>query len=129
MKLERKTIFFLLGGGTLLLTGAALSVFARSGPIKLASAIAIIAGLAVARLAGSESRWLGTRLSGQSKTRSWSWVDKSEAIAYFAAILLFVLVVVAALNNLFDDRLTYTFTGAMVIATAFWFRRRVLRQT
>jgi hypothetical protein len=127
-KLSHKTMIFLLVGGGIFLAGAALSLDDRSREIRIVSSIAIILGLVIARFSGFKSEWSGTvhrrgfGLSAQS-----GLVDKLEMCAYLAAALASVTTVIAAMRGIFNDALTYTLLATVMVATVFWFWRRVFR--
>ncbi|HUO92080.1 MAG TPA: hypothetical protein VMU22_04120 [Rhizomicrobium sp.] len=125
--LARKTVILLLCGGALVLGGATLSIFGHSNTAKATASTAIVIGIIVVRLAGPKSRWLGTAHSGVRQRTKWNWIDWSEAAAYVAAALAFIATMIAAANNIFDDRLTYTLLATVGVATAFYFCRRVFR--
>jgi hypothetical protein len=127
-KLSRKTVIFLLIGGGMLLAGAALSLLHGHAEIRIISNIAIILGIVVASLSGFNSKWDGTvRRGGLELSAKSGLVDKLEMCAYAAAALMFVATVVAAGNGIFNNALTYTFLATVMVATAFWFWRRVFR--
>jgi hypothetical protein len=127
-KLGRKTTIFLLIGGGMLLAGAALSLLHDHAEIRIISNIAVILGIVITSLSGFNSKWGGTVRRGRSEPSAKSGlVDKLEMCAYMAAALMFVITDVAATHGIFNDALTYTFMATVMVATVFWFWRRVFR--
>ena len=127
-KVGRKTTIFLLIGGGMLLAGAALSLLHDHIEIRVISNIAIVLGIVIASLSGFNSRWTGTlHGDGQGLSAKSRLIDKLEICAYLAAALMLIVVIVAATHGVFNDALTYTFVASVIVATVFWFWRRVFR--